>query len=251
MKKPVVAVIAVWLAAVGWIHPASAQEQQKGVPIEFFACNWQDGKGMADLDKVTKKFNEWSDKNDGGYSAWVLTPQFHNGVAFDVGWLGAWPDGNAFGKGQDMWRKGGRELAADFASVVDCSAMHGLATSAVVHAPNGPGGDGVVMFAQCTMQDGKSPAAALPAHKKAAAAMVGMGSKASSWLFYPGLGAGNIDFHYWQVIAFNNYEELGAATELYINGGGWEKVMGILGPVSRCASPTVYDATVVRTGSGG
>jgi hypothetical protein len=250
MNKLLVKVIAVLVVSVGWTQSVLGQQpQDKAAPVEFFACNWQDGKGMADLEKVGQKFSKWADKNDSKYSAWILTPQFHTNVGFDVGWLGAWPDGNAFGKAQDAWHAGGRELAADFGKVMDCSASHELATSAVIRAPETPPGNGVVMFAECTMAQGKSPADALPAHRKAGAAMTAMGSKASAWLFYPGLGAGDIDFHYWHVIAFKNYTELGAATELYINGGGWEKVMGIMGPVSRCGSPSVFDVRLVRTGA--
>jgi hypothetical protein len=116
--------------------------------------------------------------------------------------------------------------------------------------PKGPPGNGVVLFSECTMMAGKTPADALPAHRKVAAEMVALGSKASSWLFYPGMGNSDIDFHYWSVLGFNNYAELGAATELYVNGGGWQKAMGILGPVSRCKPPTVFDAHLVRAGAG-
>ena len=247
MKKTLVAVASVLAVSVGWVQSVTAQD--KGVPVEFFTCNWQDGKGMADLEKVNKKFNKWADENDSSYSAWVLTPQFHAGVGFDVGWLGTWPDANAFGKSQDTWIAGGRKLAAEFDQVVDCSAGHQMSTSVAVNATEPPSGNGLVMFSGCTMLEGKSPADALPAHRKAGAEMKAMGSTVSSWLFYPGMGSGDVDIDYWSVYGFNNYTELGAATELYINGGGWQKVMGIMGAVSRCAAPVVFDAHLVRAGS--
>jgi hypothetical protein len=248
MKK-ILAVVMIFTACMGWMHPVQAQDG-KGVPVEFFACNWQDGKGMADLEKVGKKFSQWADKNDTGYSAWILTPQFHSAeVGFDVGWLGSWPSFNDFGKGQDTWMAGGRELGADFGEVIDCQS-HGSATSAVVNAPDGPPDNGVVMFAQCTLQEGKSPTEALPAHRAAGKAMKAMGSKAASWLFFPGMGSGDIDFHYWSVLAFKSYSDLGAASEMFFNGGGWEKVRGTLAPVSRCRSPAVFDARLVRAGAG-
>jgi len=230
----------------------SVQAQDgKGVPVEFFACNWQDGKGMADLDKVTKKFSQWADKNDAGYSAWVLTPQFHSAdLGFDVGWLGSWPSYGAFGKGQDTWMAGGQELAGDFAEVFDCTISHETATSVVINAPDGPPGDGVVLFTPCSVNEGKTPADAPAAHGKAAAAMKAMGSKAASWLFFPGMGTSATDFDYWSVLAFKNYSDLGASTEMYINGGGWQKVMGEIGSVARCDSPSAFDAHLVRAGAG-
>jgi hypothetical protein len=251
MNKLLAVVVAVLAVSVGWVQSAVGQQaQDKGAPVEFFACNWQEGKGMADLEKVGKKFSQWADKHSPGYSAWIMTPSMYDAnLGFDVGWLGGWPDGNAFGQTQDKWRSDGRALSDEFDRVIDCSPGHQLATSAVVNAPKGPPGNGVVMFAECTLQDGKMPADALTAHRAAGAAMKAMGSPTSSWLFYPGMGAGDIDFHYWSVIAAKNYTDLGAATELYINGGGWQKMMGILGPVTRCASPTVFDAHVVRMGA--
>jgi hypothetical protein len=247
MNKLLIVAVAVMTTFLGWAHSALAeQSQNKGVPVEFFACNWQEGKNMGDLEKVYKKFNQWADKNDSGYSAWILTPQFHDGVDFDIGWMGSWPDANAFGKSQDTWMAGGRELAGDFDEVVDCSGLHQMATAVMVGAADAPSGNGVVMFLACTLEDGKSPADALPVHSKLSAAMKDMGSAASSWLFYPGMGSGDADFDYWSVVAFNNYTEMGAAQEMYINGGGWEKAMGILDSTARCTSPVVFDALLVR-----
>ena len=94
MKK-LLAVVAVAVSAV-WVQSAVAQQaQNKGVPVEFFGCNYQDGKGLQDLKQVGEKFSKWSAKNDSGYSAWILTPQFHTNLDMDVGWLGSWPDGKA------------------------------------------------------------------------------------------------------------------------------------------------------------
>ena len=250
MKKLLVAVVVVLVSSVGWVQAVLAQQAaDKGVPVEFFACNYQDGKGLADLQKVGARFSKWADDNDSKYSAWILTPQFHNAdLGFDVGWLGAWPDGNAMGKSMDTWLSGGKELAADFSKVFDCSISHETATSAMVNAPKGPPGNGVVMFSECTMLEGKTPMEALPAHRKVGAMMKEMGSKASSWLFFPGMGSANAGFHYWSVLGFNSYSDLGAATEMYINGGGWEKAMSVLAPLTRCASPAVFDARLVRAG---
>ena len=107
MKRILTIASTLLAVSVAWTQSAVAQDAPpKAVPVEFFACNFQDGKGMADLGKVIEKFKAYADQNDVGYTAWTLTPQFTNDReedAFDVGWLGAWPDGNAFGKSQDNW----------------------------------------------------------------------------------------------------------------------------------------------------
>jgi hypothetical protein len=223
------------------------RDQASGVPIEFFACEWRDGKGMSDLEKVAKKFNQWAEKRDTGYSAWILTPQFHDNLDYDVGWLGSWPDANDFGRLQDAWMKEGRDIAADFDAVADCGDVHQMATSAVVNAPDGPPSDGLVMFSRCNLLEGVTPADALAAHRELAGVMRGMGSKGMSWLFYPMLGV-STDLDYWSVLAFNSYTDLGAGLEMWTNGGGWERAASLLGPVEECAAPVVFDAKLVRSG---
>jgi len=250
MKKLLAVVVGFMVACT--IQLSFAQEERKGTPVEFYGCNWQDGKGMADLVKVGEKFSQWADKQESKYSAWILTPQFHTEVGFDVGWLGGWPSGAEMGKSLDAWKAGGRELAADFNAVMDCSSNHEMATAVPINAPDGPGGSGSVIFAGCTLADGKMGADAIAAHVKVAAAMKAKGAKASSsWVFFPGLGARDYDFDYWQVITFQNYSDFGATNDIYINGGGWEEVMGIMKGVARCSGAVMFDATLVRNGNSG
>lgn len=247
----IIAVVLALAASIGWTVPALSQDgraQDQGVPIEFFGCEWRDGKGMSDLEKVAKKFNQWAEKRDTGYSAWILTPQFHDNLDYDVGWLGSWPDANDFGRLQDAWMKDGRDIAADFDAVADCSKVHQMATSAVVNAPDGPPSDGLVMFSRCNLRDGVNHLDALAAHRKLGSAMREMGSKGMSWIFYPVMGVSD-DLDYWSVLAFNNYTDLGAGMQMWVNGGGWEKAALTLGPVEECGTAVVFDAKLVRAGS--
>ncbi len=88
MKKLLFAAIAVCAVSVGWAPSALAEEATvKAAAVDFQACSFQSGKSMKDLDKVSAKFRQYANKNDFAYSAWTLTPQYHNGVGFDVGWL--------------------------------------------------------------------------------------------------------------------------------------------------------------------
>jgi len=249
MKKLLAVVVAVMVVTGGWAQSAVAQQEQaKGAPVEFYGCNWQKGMGIADLVKVGKKFSQWADKNDSKYSAWILTPQYQTDMGFDVGWLGGWPDGAAMGKSMDTWLSGGHQLAREFDAVIDCSKHHELATAVAVNAPKQPPGSGIVMFAGCELLDGKSGPDAIAAHKKVADMMVGKGSKASSWAFFPGLGNTDSNIDYWQVVAFNNYSEFGVASDIFINGGGWRESVDIFRGVTRCGRGVMFDATLVRAG---
>jgi hypothetical protein len=122
-------------------------------------------------------------------------------------------------------------------------------SSLPIHAPDGPPDDGLVMFASCSLEDGATHEAAIKAHGKASAAMRGKGMEANSWLFYPGLGMGDVDFDYYLVSTFKDYPALGNTFEVYNNKGGWQDRMAAMKGVTSCDSPRVYDAVQVRAGA--
>ncbi|NIO42005.1 MAG: hypothetical protein GTO41_18660, partial [Burkholderiales bacterium] len=52
-------------------HGGEEEEANVASPMEMFACNYNDGKGRADLDAANKKWNAWADKQGiDDYSAW-------------------------------------------------------------------------------------------------------------------------------------------------------------------------------------
>jgi hypothetical protein len=243
------------VAVLTWIQPAQAQvpaaDGTPPAPVEAFYCNLKEGKTKKDVMQVAERFSKWADQNDPSAAAWVLTPQFGMGAELpQLIWLGSNPSGSAFGKGLDAWRAGGGEIAAAFDTVVDCSMGHVLASSVEISAPDGPPGDGVVMFSQCKIDAGSDRMKAIAAHKAFAAAMRAMGSKGSNWLFFPMLGGGNPAYDYLGVSTFNNWSDYGAAYDLYVTGGGWQKAMETYKGVVNCNErpPTVWDVKLVRQG---
>src|SRR5210317_51946 len=248
MKKQLAAAMTACAVSVGGATSAQAMEQKvHAAPVDFRACNFHEGKSMRDLDKVSAKFREYANESDVAYAAWTLTPQYHTALGFDVGWLGAWPDGEAYGVSMEKWVTTGREVAAEFNQVIDCSARHELAISLPISAPAGTPEDGVLMFYQCTLNDDKSLDAAYEAHLDAGTAMKGLGSLAVSWMFQPAVGAGDdVDFDYYHVVGFYRYSDMGATMEMYANGGGRQTQQEILGKVSSCETPVVFDAVSVR-----
>ena len=243
-KLLAILVVAVWTAA---ITPAFAMEwTTSAAPVDFRACNFRDGKTMADFDKVAAKFRDYAKKNDLAYSAWALIPEYQTGIDFELGWLGAWPNSEANGVSMERWKSNGRQLAAEFNQVIDCSGRHEMALSKPINAPQGTPEDGVLMFYACSLNDGVDIDKAYAAHLKAGTEMKGMGSLAVSWMFLPAIGAADADFDYYHVIGFYRYSDMGATMEMYFNGGGIQKQQAILGKVSSCRTPTVFDAISVR-----
>lgn len=241
--KTVVAVVAV--SSLGLTTQAWSQDKSPAVmPVELYSCTFNEGKGMDDLNKVTEKFRKWSKKNQSGYSAWTITPNFRAADGeFDVGWIGSSQTSDAFGKGMDNWVNDNDGLAAAFNDVISCS--HSLVSSVAINAPDGPADNGVVMFSSCTRAEGKNDRDAYEAHKGFSDAMRAMGGKGQSWIMYPALGFGKMEFDYYVVTGFQNYAELGEGWNLYTNGKGYEKAAAMMGGVTSCDSPRVYDARLV------
>lgn len=252
MKAITSAILLIFLTTISWTNATQAQEARaKPAPIEAFFCNFQPEKGMKDLLQVAQRFSQWADKNETDYSAWILTPQFGEFEKIpQVVWLGSNSSGDTMGKGLDAWRASGGDIQAAFGDVVACYS-HSVSSSVEVNAPNGPPGDGVVMFTQCKLAEGSDSEKAVAAHKKYSAALRDMGAKNSNWMFFPMLGAPSAEergFDYWGVAGFSNWTDYFAAYELYVSGGGRQKGMEIMKGVTNCGqgSATVWDVKLVR-----
>ena len=180
MKVLAKAVLMFAIAAVPWTQTALAQgEATKPGPEEAFYCNYQSGKGMSDLVQVAERFSKWADKNDSSYSAWILTPAYGQFTELpDVIWLGSNTSGNEMGAAQTAWRASGGDLQKAFDGVISCGA-HAVASSVEINAPDGPPGDGVVMFTECSIDDDSDWMKAIAAHKQYSTAMRGLGAKGS------------------------------------------------------------------------
>jgi hypothetical protein len=102
--------------------PSLAQAE----PYEFVACNFREGKGMADLDKWLVDWKATVDalERKGGYTAVVLTPQYAGEAAIpDFYWMGTWPDAGAMGAGLKEYFEDGAGSDAEKAAsrIMDCA----------------------------------------------------------------------------------------------------------------------------------
>ena len=102
---------------------ADNHEDESGpefIPIEIWACNFEEGKGPDDLNAVNAKWNALMDEQGvTDYFAALMYPNFHNDIGFDVAWIGGWPNGNAMGAGIDMlWDDD--ETNAEYNAILDC-----------------------------------------------------------------------------------------------------------------------------------
>jgi len=198
---------------------AAAQDDAGAAAVEIFTCNYADGKGAADLDKVVAKWNKWADKQGmTDYSAWTLTP-FYAGAEqdFDVLWLGVTRTGKSMGAVQDMWLAHGGSLGDEFDSITPCNA-HALVAALQFKEPpkRDDASSAVLDFSDCTIGEGKHFSTDVaPALKAWSELRTKQGSTAGMWVFFPVNGGGGEEFDFKFVVSHANYTEQGADFDSY------------------------------------
>lgn len=181
------------------------------------------------------------------YTAWVLTPNFVGPeIDFDVAWMGAWADHSGMGKSLQVWRDEGKDMNAEFFKVFSCG-QHSSMAVAPMQEPGKSPEQSVVRFSDCTFGEGVGPIQAYEAHSAVADYMKSKGSTTAGWLFFPAMGGGDMDFNYKLVLGDPNYESVAAATEIFVNGGGWMESAKIMAGKASCDSARLYEADLVRT----
>ena len=204
----------------GGLSTAVAQDDDdSAAAVEIYTCSYADGKGPADLDKVTAKWNKWAD--DQGmtdYSAWTLTP-FYAGPDqdFDYLWMGVTATGEGMGSAQDRWIAKGGTLADEFESISPCDSHSMFAAVQFKAPPKREDPSSVIIdFSDCTIGEGKHFSTDVaPALKAWGEFRAGHGSTAGIWAFFPVYGGGGEEFDFKYVVSHGNYSEQGADFDNY------------------------------------
>ena len=228
----------------------SADGMGKVLPVEIFACTFNDRQDAGDLDEVNEQWNRWMDeRNIDNYAAWVLTPYYYTTEqAFDIIWLGAWSDGNAMGSGTDQWLSESGNIGDAYEDVLNCGVHIGLASAMYKSPPNNQTpGAGVITMMDCSLNEGNRYEDIQAAELEWARHMTSSGSTAATYHWAPIYGGGNADYDYKVVTAYSSFAELGADWERFANGGGREASTGIFGDIDDCDDARVYAVQSVRT----
>lgn len=229
----------------------AAQDEREGprfTPVEIYTCNYNEGKGSADLDKATDEWNKFMDKNEvGTYFAVTMTPEYFGPDTFDFAWLGAWSSGEAMGGGTDLWHAKGGEFAAKFAAVADCDSHSNFATT-MIKAPPGEGEPAsmVLTFTDCTVNDGVDFPQVLEGSHAWAKYQEELGYGNGTWMMFPAFGGGDAEYDFKLANSFENYAGVGKMYDLYGNGGGYQKHGELVGELFECNVDRVYNAKVRR-----
>ena len=253
MKKTMTTFVSAAMFLLCGAGTALAQDEEEAdpvaIPVEGLTCDYRDGKGRGDLDKVITEWNEWMDDNDeGDYFAAVLAPNYFGEAAFDVAWLGAWRDGDAMGASTDLWINEGGEIGAKFIEVLDCGTHTNFAVLQVKTPPE-PSDDSdvtfVLSFSNCSMEEGKTFDEYLTAQDEWNAYADEHGIVGGSWVFFPIFGESDDSYDFKSVDSTPDHTTFGHNWQLY-SEGHFRKADELFDDLLDCDSARVYDATVVR-----
>lgn len=215
------------------------------IPVELFTCNYNEGKGSADLDKAVAKWNSWADSTGlDDYSAWTLTPFYYGAEQeFDVIWLGAAKNAVALGKAQDAYLNEDAGVRQAFAEAISCDAHINFASLNYKAAPSGASpSNSVITFSDCSYKEGSSFAAMNESMAKWSQHMSDSASGAAVFHWYPAYGGGGEAASFKWIEAHENFAALGADYEVMGNGKGYELRDELFDDLVDCDSSRAYVA---------
>ncbi len=219
------------------------EDGAKVIPVEMYACTYNDGMGPGDLDKVIASWTAWADAQGmDDYAAWTLTPwYFGPDQEFDVLWLGAAKNAVALGAGQDMYLEKGGEIAQGFSEVLTCNAHVNFASVNHKRLPEGTTpSNSVLTFSNCSYKEGAPPNAMEEAMKKWVEHLDAQGSKASIFHWYPAYGGGGEKFDFKWLEAHENLAALGKDYDSFGTGGGYNLYGELFGKLIECDASRAY-----------
>lgn len=244
MKNVLISSVVTSLVCLTGSSVVSAQNDiGRVIPVELFACTYNDGKDAGDLDKVIDKWNKWSDKQGtDDYAAWTLTPYYYGpDQEFDVIWLGAGKDAVALGNAQDGYLAENVGLHGDFNEVLSCNAHAQFASLNYKSLSDGATpSNSVITFSDCKYKEGASFPQLSTAMGEWSQHLTDKGSDSSIFHWYPVYGGGGEDFDFKWIEAFKNLTALGVDFENMGNGGSYAINGKLLGHIVDCDSSRAY-----------
>ena len=244
MQKFLSVLVTASLALVAIPGTSLAQDgDAPAVPVELFACNYNEGMGPDDIDVATAAWNKWADDegiND--QTAWTLTKFYSSPEqAFDFIWLGVSTSATAMGRADDRYRATGGDADAIWEKAVTCDS-HTRFASVQFKAPaqqDEPPSNIVLSFSDCTIAEGKNFGDDVaPAISRWAEVRTEQGSGAGHWVLFPVYGGGGEEFDFKYVTAYQNHEAMGADWDSYDVKLAGELFDGVVD----CDSSRIYDA---------
>ena len=211
------------------------------IPVEFYGCQYNDGKGPSDLEPVIKEWKKAMGKRD--YQSWMLHPMYasdgslKNGVMFTA-W---WPSYSKMGEEVDYFMENvNPKINPKFSEVITCD-IH--AETMAIQISEGMDTDmdsGVMSYQQCNLKEGRTVSELMQANAKMSKFMTKAGvSDVSAAVIFPGAGAPD-GFDYVMTIWAPSMTVMGETFERAMANGYGQVQQELFGDLTECSNGTRY-----------
>ena len=234
--------------AIADSHESDEPLFDPATPIEIYACKYNEGYGMSDIEVATAKWNDWADdRGMTDYSAWILTAFYYGADQdFDFLWAGGSSSGQALGATQDDWIANGGKIAEAFDEASTCDAHGSFASLEIKSPPEREDAENLmVSFSDCNLSDGTNFSDIAPSLKAWGEYREGHGSGAGMWVWFPVYGGGGEEFDFKFIAAYESLADQGADFDEYGRTGVAKARELFRGKVA-CDSSRVYVTRNVR-----
>ena len=215
--------------------------------MESFQCNFNEGKGMSDLIRVSDEWTKWMNQGNVSvpYNAWHVTSVFNNqkDFSFDTVWIGFTNNYEEMGVIQDEWAEKGARLQAKFDNVQSCP-VHSMQYVYTVRSPNEPFFKGYMTVSGCTASEGATNEAFMLADEKMNAYLDEnnfANGLTMRWFRGPGSGV-DFPYDYLNVNVTPSFTEWGQNVDKIVTGAGAVSA-SLYGDLQSCDTPRVYRIT--------
>jgi len=202
--------------------------------VETFACDFNEGKDMDDLLKVTKKWDKWLNKNGSvAYTGLVLSPYYYDSLEADVYWVGFSFSLEDQAVAQTEFLA--TDLSQDFLDVYTCKSHAQLAWVRVRDEVDSSE-NGIVDFSACAMLPDATREALSAADEKMNEFLTEIDSTARIYRWYPMQGGDTIDPDFVQASWASSLQEKGANADKFIRAGGPVLRESLYGDLLSCSN---------------
>ena len=205
------------------------------IPVEFWICEYNEGKSASDLEPVIKEWKKTMGKGR-EYEAWMLTPAYssqnlNNGVVF-TGW---WPNFASMGAEVEyLMEKVNPKMDPKWSEVITCD-THAEGTAIQMR----DGMDttlesGMMTYQNCSLREGKTVAELMQANMQMNAFMDKAGvDSISAGIIFPGVGAPN-GFDYTMTFWSPGMKKLGETFSKASKAGFAQVSQKLFGDLTEC-----------------
>ena len=215
--------------------------------MESFQCNFNEGKGMSDLIRVSDEWTKWMNQGNVSvpYNAWHVTSVFNNqkDFSFDTVWIGFTNNYEEMGVIQDEWAEKGARLQAKFDNVQSCP-VHSMQYVYTVRSPKEQFSKGYMTVSGCTASEEATNEAFMLADEKMNTYLDENNfSNGATMRWFRGPGSGvDFPYDYLNVTVVPSFTEWGQNVDKIVTGAGAVSA-NLYGDLQSCDTPRVYRIT--------